>query len=55
MTRPGRDRTLAQARFLVGNDEVGIDVLLDAEPAAGRAGPERIVEGEEPRLDLLEW
>ncbi len=36
----------------VGDDQIGVDVLLDAEPAAFRAGAERIVEGEQPRLDL---
>ena len=50
--RPRRDRALAQRRVLVGDDEVGIDVLLDAEAAAFRAGAERIVEREQPRLDL---
>ena len=50
--RPRRDRAAAQGRVLVGNDEIGVDVLLDAEPAAGRAGAERIVEREQPRLDL---
>ena len=50
--RPRRDRAAAQGPVLVGNDEIGVDVLLDPEPAAGRAGAERIVEGEQPRLDL---
>ena len=50
--RPRRDGALAQRALLVGNDQVGIDVLLDAEPAAFRAGAERIVEREQPRLDL---
>ena len=50
--RPWRDGALAQRALLVGNDQVGIDVLLDAEPAAFRAGAERIVEREQPRLDL---
>jgi hypothetical protein len=38
--------------LLVRDDEVGVDVLLDAEPAAFRAGAERIVEREQPRLDF---
>ena len=50
--RPRRDGAAAQGLVLVGNDQVGVDVLLDPEPAAGRAGAERIVEGEQPRLDL---
>src|SRR5580698_7274165 len=50
--RPRRDRALAQRALLVGNDEVGVDMLLDAKPAAFRAGAERIVEREQPRLDL---
>ena len=50
--RPRRDRAAAQGPVLVGNDEIGVDVLLDAEPAAGRTGAERIVEREQPRLDL---
>jgi hypothetical protein len=42
--RPWRDRAAAQGPVAVGNDEVGIDVLLDAKPAAGGTGAERIVE-----------
>ena len=49
---PRRDRALAQGRLLVGNDEVLVDMLLDAEAAAGRAGAIGVVEGEQPRLDL---
>ena len=49
---PRRDGAFAQRAFLVGDDEIGVDVLLDAEPAAFRAGAERIVEREQPRLDL---
>ena len=50
--RPRRDGALAQRALLVGNDQVGVDMLLDAEPAAFRAGAERVVEREQPRLDL---
>ena len=50
--RPRRNCALAQRALLVGDDEVGVDVLLDAKPAAFRAGAERIVEREQPRLDL---
>ena len=50
--RPGRDRALAQGHLLVGDDEVLVDMLLDAEAAAGRAGAIGVVEREQPRLDL---
>ena len=50
--RPRRNGAAAQGALLVGNDQLGIDVLLDAEPAAFRAGAERVVEREQPRLDL---
>ena len=50
--RPWRDRAAAQGAVLVGDDEFGIDVLLDAEPTAFRTGAERVVEREQPRLDL---
>jgi hypothetical protein len=50
--RPRRYGAAAQRPVLVGNDQIGIDVLLDAEPAAFRTGAERIVEREQPRLDL---
>src|SRR2546430_15936006 len=50
--RPGRDRASAQVLPGVGIDEIGMDVLLDAEPAAGRTGAEWIVERKQPRLDL---
>ena len=50
--RPWRDGALAQGQLLVGDDEIGIDVLLDAEAAAGRAGAVGVVEREQPWLDL---
>ncbi len=50
--RPRRDRALAQGQFLVGNDEIFIDMLFDAEPAAGRAGAVGVVERKQPRLDF---
>src|ERR1700722_14226456 len=50
--RPWRDGAFAQGALLVGNDQIGVDVLLDAEAAAFRAGAERIVEREQPRLDF---
>ena len=42
--RPRRDRALAQGGFAIGDHEIRIDMLLDAEAAAFRAGAERIVE-----------
>src|SRR5262245_53417292 len=50
--RPRCDCAGAQGPVLVGNDEIGVDMLLDAESAAGGAGAERVVEREQPRLDL---
>src|SRR6185503_15619337 len=50
--RPRRDGALAQGCVAVGDDQIGVDVLLDAEPAAFRAGAERVVEREQPRLDF---
>src|SRR5439155_17306175 len=49
---PRRNRTAAQRALLVVHDEIGMDVLLDPEAAASRAGAERIVERKQPRLDL---
>jgi hypothetical protein len=51
-SRPRRDRAAAQGPVLVGDDEIGVDVLFDAQPAAGRTSAERIVERKQPRLDL---
>src|SRR6267143_1739074 len=50
--RPRADRTLGKAAPDVVHDEVGIEIELGAEPVAGRAGAERVVEREQPRLDL---
>jgi hypothetical protein len=49
---PGSDRTSAQGELRIGDNQLGIDGLLDTEAAAMRAGAERIVEREEPRLDF---
>src|SRR5207302_10036615 len=49
--RPRRDRALAQGHLLVGDDEVLVDMLLDAEAAAGRTRASGVVEREPPRLD----
>ncbi len=50
--RPRRDRALAQRALRVGDDQTGVDVLLNAKAAAFRAGAEWIVEREQPRLDF---
>ena len=50
--RPRRDRALAQGQVLVGNDQLLVDMLLDAEAAAGGAGAIGVVEGEQPGLDF---
>ncbi|MGY3445679.1 hypothetical protein ACVW17_005680 [Bradyrhizobium sp. USDA 4473] len=50
--RPRRDRALAQGQLLVGDDQVLVDVLLDAEAAAGRTRAVGVVEREQARLDL---
>ena len=49
---PWRDRALAQGQLLVRDDQVLVDMLLDAEAAAGRTGAVGIVEREQARLDL---
>ncbi len=49
---PRRDGALLHGGVLVGDDEILVDLLLDAEAAALRAGAERIVEREQPGLDL---
>src|SRR3984957_14686534 len=49
---PPRDRALAQGQFLVGDDEILVYVLLDAEPAAGGAGAVGIVERKKSGVDL---
>ena len=50
--RPRRNCAAAQRAFLVGDDQIGIDVLLDAEPAAFWASAKWIVEREQSRLDF---
>ena len=50
--RPGRDRAALEALLRVGHDERGIDRQMRAQAPADRAGAVRIVEREEPRLDL---
>ncbi len=50
--RPRRDGAFLQRGVGIGDDQAGVDVLLQPKPAAFRAGAERIVEREQPRLDL---
>ncbi len=49
---PGRDRALAQREPRVGDDEGVVDPEFRAQAAADRTGAERIVEREQPGLDL---
>ena len=50
--RPRADRALGKAAPRVVHDEIGIEIELGAQAIAGRAGAERVVEREQPRLDL---
>ena len=52
--RPGGDGAAVEAQIFVGHDEVGLEEQLGAEPVAGGAGAIGVVEGEQPRLDLLD-
>ncbi len=52
--RPRRDGAAGEAQIFVGHHEVRLEEQLGAEPVAGRAGAVRVVEGEQPRLDLLD-
>ena len=51
---PGGDGASCQAEAMVRHHEVGVEIEADAEAVAARAGTERVVEGEEPGLDLLD-
>ena len=51
---PGRDGALLDGAEVVRHHQHGVEEGLGAEPVAGRAGALRAVEGEEPRLDLLD-
>ncbi len=50
--RPGDERALGDREAGIGNEQVGIDLLLRAEAGAARAGAVRRVEGEDARLEL---
>ena len=52
--RPGRDGAARKAQVFVGHHEVGLEEQLGAEPVAFGARAIRIVEGEQPGLDLLD-
>uniref|UniRef100_A0A0N5A5Q4 Myosin motor domain-containing protein n=1 Tax=Parastrongyloides trichosuri TaxID=131310 RepID=A0A0N5A5Q4_PARTI len=52
--RPGRHRALVQGLVAVGDYQIGVEGQLDAQTVAGRTGAERIVEREQPRLDLAD-
>ena len=49
--RPAGDGPVGQRQLLIGHNEVGIDLLLDAQPLALRASAVRGVEAEGARLD----
>ena len=50
--RPRANRALGEATPYIVHDQVGVEIELGAEPVAGRAGAERVVEREQARLDL---
>ena len=50
--RPRDERALADRERRVGDEQVGVDLLLRAEARAARAGAVRRVEREDPRLEL---
>ncbi len=49
---PGLQGALGQRQGRVGDDQFGVDHLLEAEPVAALAGAVGRVEGEDPRLQL---
>ena len=51
---PGLDRALAQAALRVGDEQLRVDLLLGAQAGALRAGAVGRVEGEDPRLEVLD-
>src|SRR5687768_18352723 len=51
--RPRRDGAALQGRVLVRDDEARVDAHLVADAAAGRTGPERVVEGEDRKSTRL--
>ena len=51
---PRDDRAVGEGEFLVGHDQLGVNLEAEAEARAVGAGAVRCVEGEGPRLDLVE-
>src|SRR4029078_12148446 len=51
---PRGDRALGQAQLDVGDDQLRVDLLLDAQPRALRARAVGRVEGERARLEVVE-
>ena len=49
-----RDGAVGERKGLVRNDKIRIEDHLEPKPVAGRTGPERTVEREHSRLELLE-
>ena len=49
---PAAHRAAGQRQMRIGDDLLGIEELLSAEAVAARAGADRTVEGEQPRLEL---
>ena len=45
---------LVEAQLVVGHDQLGVDLHAGAEAGADRAGSPRAVEGELPRLELVD-
>ncbi len=50
--RPRHERAVGDRERRIGDEQVGVDLLLVAEPGAARAGAVRRVEREDPRLEL---
>ncbi len=50
--RPGHERALSDGERRVGDEQVGVDLLLGPKAGAARAGAVRGVEGEDARLQL---
>ena len=52
--RPRRNRAFGQGQLRVGDDEVRVDLLADTKARAFRAGAVGRVEGERPRLEVVD-
>ena len=51
---PWDDRALGEGELLIGDDQLGVDLEAEAQAGAIRARAVGCVEGERPRLDLVE-